>query len=78
MKTLELLRIAEVTEECGKVTTRTIYRWMEDGTFHKNIRLGSNSVAWRRCDREAWKNNLQREVDIMINTKKEIESLDIK
>ena len=33
MKTLELLRIAEVTEECGKVTPRTIYRWIEDGTF---------------------------------------------
>jgi len=59
MKTLELLRIAEVTEECGKVTPRTIYRWMGEGTFPKNIRLGSNSVAWRRCDIEAWKNNLQ-------------------
>ena len=59
MKTLELLRMPQVTEECGNVTPRTIYRWIEDGTFPKNIRLGSNSVAWRRCDIEAWKNNLQ-------------------
>tara|TARA_B100000427_G_C15113055_1_gene422353 strand:+ start:91 stop:267 length:177 start_codon:yes stop_codon:yes gene_type:complete len=58
MKTLELLRIAEVTGETG-VSKRTIYRWMDEGTFPQNIHLGSNSVAWRRCDIETWKNNLQ-------------------
>ena len=58
MKTLELLRIAEVTGELC-VSKRTIYRWMYEGRFPQNIHLGSNSVAWRRCDIEAWKNNLQ-------------------
>ena len=39
------LRLPEVLEMTG-LSTSTIYRWMTEGTFPRQIQLGSRSVVW--------------------------------
>ena len=39
------IRLPQVLEMTG-LSTSTIYRWMTDGTFPKQIQLGSRSVVW--------------------------------
>ena len=55
MKTIgeRLLRLPEVLE---RVPFRkiTLYRLMREGSFPKNIQLGSNMVAWVASDIDKW------------------------
>ena len=43
------LRLAKVREMTG-LRTSTIYRWMSEGNFPKQIQLGSRSVVWLESD----------------------------
>ena len=47
------LRLPEVREMTG-LSTSTIYRWMTEGTFPKQIQLGSRSVVWLESDVTKW------------------------
>lgn len=46
-------RRPKVLEATG-IATSTLYAAMKAGTFPKPIRLGPNSVGWRRSAIEAW------------------------
>ncbi|HZV58109.1 MAG TPA: AlpA family phage regulatory protein [Sphingobium sp.] len=48
-----LLTIDQVRERVPK-SMRTIYRWMSQGTFPRNIQIGPNSVVWRESDIDKW------------------------
>lgn len=45
----------------AKVSTSTIYRWMEEGTFPKPIKMSRNCVRWRAADVRAWQNAFLQE-----------------
>ena len=47
------LRISEVIRRVG-VSRPTIYRWMNKGTFPKQITIGANSVVWLESDITKW------------------------
>ena len=47
------LRISEVIHRVG-VSRPTIYRWMREGTFPKQISIGANSVVWLESDIAKW------------------------
>ena len=47
------LRLPEVREMTG-LSTSTIYRWMTEGTFPKQIAIGANSVVWWESDVTKW------------------------
>ena len=47
------LRISEVLNRVG-VSRPTIYRWMSEGTFPKQISIGANSVVWLESDITKW------------------------
>ena len=47
------LRISEVLDRVG-VSRPTIYRWMREGTFPKQISIGANSVVWLESDVTKW------------------------
>ena len=49
------LFLPQVLEMTG-LSTSTIYRWMTDGTFTKQIQLGSRSVVWNERDVIDWMN----------------------
>ena len=49
------IRLPQVREMTG-LSTSTIYRWMTDGTFPKQIQLGSRSVVWNERDVINWMN----------------------
>jgi len=48
-----LMRLPEVVQMTG-VSRSTIYRWMENGEFPRQISLGANTVAWLVSDVEDW------------------------
>ena len=41
-------------EKLFKVSSATIYRWIKEGNFPKNVKLGPNMVRWKVSDIEAW------------------------
>ncbi len=47
------VRLAEVVQLTG-VSRSTIYRWMANGEFPKQVSLGGNTVAWLESDVEDW------------------------
>ena len=47
------LRISGVIHRVG-VSRPTIYRWMKEGTFPKQITIGANSVVWLESDVTKW------------------------
>ena len=49
----QFLRISEVIRRVG-VSRPTIYRWMREGTFPKQIAIGANSVVWLESDVTKW------------------------
>ena len=49
------IRLPQVLEMKG-LSTSTIYRWMTDGTFPRQIQLGSRSVVWNERDVIDWMN----------------------
>lgn len=48
-----LIRITEVRHRTG-LSTATIYRKMEDGSFPKQRKLSVHVVAWYESDVNAW------------------------
>lgn len=48
-----LIRIAEVRHRTG-LSTATIYRKMEEGSFPKQRKLSVHVVAWYESDVDAW------------------------
>ena len=53
LKRSRLMRLPEVVQLTG-VSRSTIYRWMENGEFPRQISLGANTVAWLESDVEDW------------------------
>ena len=47
------LRLPEVLQMTG-LSTSTVYRWMTEGTFPKQIQLGSRSVVWLKSAVTGW------------------------
>lgn len=47
------LTLNQVTQRFG-VSHTTIYRWMELQRFPKKIRLGANTIRWKKSDIDAW------------------------
>ena len=47
------LRLPEVLNLVG-VTRSTLYRWMDAGTFPKQISVGGNTVVWVESAGTAW------------------------
>ena len=48
-----LMRLPGVVQMTG-VSRSTIYRWMENGEFPRQVSLGGNTVAWLESDVEDW------------------------
>ena len=48
-----LLRLPEVREKTG-LSTSTIYRWMTEGTFPKQIHLGPRTIVWNEREVVQW------------------------
>ena len=53
------IRLPQVLEMTG-LSTSTIYRWMTDGTFPKQIPLGPRVVAWSEHAVKTW---IQSQID---------------
>ncbi|AZV39954.1 helix-turn-helix transcriptional regulator [Komagataeibacter xylinus] len=49
----QLLTAKEVAKQL-RITTRTIYRRLEQGVFPQPIRLGPQCVRWDEADIKAW------------------------
>jgi len=47
------LRLKEVTQICA-ISRSSIYRFMGNGTFPKNVDLGPRLIAWRESDIQEW------------------------
>ena len=47
------MRLPEVVQLTG-VSRSTIYRWMANGEFPKQVSLGANTVAWLENDVNDW------------------------
>lgn len=47
------LRMRAVTQIIG-VSPVTIYRYMRDGNFPNQIKIGKRAVAWRASEIDAW------------------------
>lgn len=47
------IRLPELIERTG-LSRRTLYRKMSCGEFPQSVKLGTNAVAWRESDIEAW------------------------
>ena len=41
-------------EKLFQVSRPTLYRWMKEGNFPKNVKFGPNLVRWKTSDLEAW------------------------
>ena len=50
---LRFLRLPEVLNLVG-VTRSTLYRWMDAGTFPKQISVGGNTVVWVESAVTSW------------------------
>ena len=48
------IRISEVLDHVG-VSRPTIYQWMREGTFPKQITISTNSVDWLASAPSGWK-----------------------
>ena len=49
----QILRERDVLNMLG-ISKVTLWRWRRDGAFPQPIRLGPNSVAWRREAVDEW------------------------
>ena len=69
MKTIgeRLLRLPEVLERVPFRKT-TLYRLMREGSFPKNIQLGSNMVAWVASEIEEWINTQIKNRKVLYGT----------
>jgi predicted DNA-binding transcriptional regulator AlpA len=53
-----LFNVKRTRQFAGEIGTATLYKWMNEGTFPKPIKIGANRVAWRLSDLEAWRDSL--------------------
>lgn len=44
----------EVKRITGNKSRTTITRWMREGYFPRNYKIGLNSVAWKESEIQAW------------------------
>ena len=56
---LKLLRMRDLNLEYG-LSPASVYRWIGEGEFPAPIRLGRNSVAWKRDEIEEWASSRPR------------------
>lgn len=49
----KILRLPEVLNRVG-VKRATLYDWISDGNFPKQVRLGARSVGWDEKSVETW------------------------
>lgn len=50
-----VIRLPEVLRMCG-VSRPSVYRKMKEGTFPKQLKLGTAAVGWLRAEVEQWIN----------------------
>ena len=55
----ELLTVAQVLAELGKVSPRTFYRWREIGKAPAAVRLPNGELRIWRSDLDAWLDRLR-------------------
>ena len=53
MRRSRFMRLPEVVQLTA-VSRSTIYRWMVNGEFPKQVSLGGNTVAWLEAEIEDW------------------------
>ena len=51
--TERLLRLPELKTVTG-LSRSTIYSWIKDGTFPRQVKLGERAVAWRESEIDEW------------------------
>ena len=51
--TKKLLKLAEVTRMLN-ISRSSLYKWMEEGSFPRPIKLGITACRWHRQDVETW------------------------
>ncbi|GJL85390.1 MAG: hypothetical protein DHS20C02_11650 [Micavibrio sp.] len=49
----DILRLPEVLEPTGMARS-SIYLWIEEGRFPKQVSLGARSVGWLESEIDAW------------------------
>ena len=52
-----ILRRPDVEAVTG-LSRSTIYKWMDEGSFPKPVKLGPRAVGWREADINDWLNKL--------------------
>ena len=63
------LRLPEVLNLVG-VTSSTLYRWMDSGTFPKQISVGGNTVVWVESAVTSWMQDQMTPTGGDLNTRK--------
>jgi prophage regulatory protein len=56
---LKLIRLPEVMDRVG-LSRSTIYMYIQQGRFSKNIKLGTRTVAWNSEEIDDW---IQEKID---------------
>ena len=54
-----ILRRPDVEAVTG-LSRSTIYKWMDEGSFPKPVKLGPRAVGWREVDINDWLNKLSK------------------
>ncbi len=54
-----ILRRPDVEAVTG-LSRSTIYKWMDEGSFPKPVKLGPRAVGWREADINDWLNKLSK------------------
>ena len=54
-----ILRRPDVEAVTG-LSRSTIYKWMNEGSFPKPVKLGPRAVGWREADINDWLNKLSK------------------
>lgn len=50
---MRLIKLKEVMDRTGMAKS-TIYKYMDEGSFPKNVKLGARSVAWVEGEIDEW------------------------
>jgi len=50
----QLIRQSELIPAVIPISNTTLWRWIKNNQFPKPLKLGSNIVAWKRCDVDDW------------------------
>jgi prophage regulatory protein len=53
MATNKLIRLKDLTKQYA-IPASTVWYWIKQGNFPKQIKLGTRFVAWRESDIIAW------------------------